>query len=80
MNPPLGIVKNLETADSVAAAMDENGTALSVDTVTDAAATALPRSHTCFNQLVLPPYATYEILCEKINYALENAGDGFFIA
>ena len=37
---------------------------------------ALPRSHTCFNQLVLPPYATAidgrERLQTKLAYACEN--------
>jgi len=36
----------------------------------------LPRTHTCFNQLVLPVYSTYEKLKEKILYAAENS-DGF---
>jgi hypothetical protein len=40
---------------------------------------SLPRSHTCFNQLVLPAYASYEILVERLLYALSNTGSGFFI-
>mmetsp|Transcript_5968 Transcript_5968/g.9670 ORF Transcript_5968/g.9670 Transcript_5968/m.9670 type:complete len:801 (-) Transcript_5968:415-2817(-) len=37
---------------------------------------ALPRTHTCFNQLVLPNYPSYAKLKEKLLYAAENA-DGF---
>ncbi|XP_075992204.1 WW domain containing E3 ubiquitin protein ligase suppressor of deltex isoform X2 [Anticarsia gemmatalis] len=38
--------------------------------------TWLPRSHTCFNRLDLPPYKSYEQLCEKLNYAIEET-EGF---
>lgn len=38
--------------------------------------TWLPRSHTCFNRLDLPPYRTYEQLVEKLNYAIEET-EGF---
>lgn len=34
--------------------------------------TWLPRSHTCFNRLDLPPYKSYEQLVEKLNYAIEE--------
>jgi hypothetical protein len=37
---------------------------------------ALPRSHTCFNQLVLPEYPTFSILLDKIHFAIENT-EGF---
>lgn len=37
---------------------------------------ALPRTHTCFNQLVLPEYQSYEMLVGKIRFAITNA-DGF---
>ncbi|RLN65591.1 hypothetical protein BBJ28_00008275 [Nothophytophthora sp. Chile5] len=37
---------------------------------------ALPRTHTCFNQLVLPEYSSFETLVEKITFAIANA-DGF---
>ncbi|ESO12819.1 hypothetical protein HELRODRAFT_62284, partial [Helobdella robusta] len=36
----------------------------------------LPRSHTCFNRLDLPPYKSYEQLVEKLNYAIEET-EGF---
>ena len=37
----------------------------------------LPRSHTCFNRLDLPPYKSYEQLREKMLYAIEEtAGFG----
>uniref|UniRef100_A0A3P9MUR8 E3 ubiquitin-protein ligase n=1 Tax=Poecilia reticulata TaxID=8081 RepID=A0A3P9MUR8_POERE len=33
----------------------------------------LPRAHTCFNRLDLPPYESFEELREKLNIAIENA-------
>jgi len=41
--------------------------------------TCLPRSHTCFNQLVLPPYDSYEELCEKIKFAIQNSSNEFLM-
>ena len=38
--------------------------------------TWLPRSHTCFNRLDLPPYKSYEQLVEKLIYAIEET-EGF---
>ncbi|KAM9826292.1 E3 ubiquitin-protein ligase NEDD4 isoform 1-T1 [Syngnathus typhle] len=38
----------------------------------------LPRAHTCFNRLDLPPYESFEELREKLNIAIENA-QGFEI-
>ena len=38
--------------------------------------TWLPRSHTCFNRLDLPPYKNYEQLKEKLMYAIEET-EGF---
>ncbi|GBP64112.1 E3 ubiquitin-protein ligase Su(dx) [Eumeta japonica] len=38
--------------------------------------TWLPRSHTCFNRLDLPPYKSYEQMIEKLNYAIEET-EGF---
>ncbi|XP_012135438.1 suppressor of deltex [Megachile rotundata] len=38
--------------------------------------TWLPRSHTCFNRLDLPPYKSYEQLVEKLSYAIEET-EGF---
>eukprot|EP00605_Chrysophyceae_sp_TOSAG23-4_P002481 GSChrysophyteH1.ASY1.ANO1.2744.1 assembled CDS len=40
----------------------------------------LPRSHTCFNQIVLPKYSSADILEKQLVYALENASEGFFIS
>ena len=37
---------------------------------------ALPKSHTCFCQLVLPEYTSKEVLKEKILFAVANT-DGF---
>ncbi|XP_047436244.1 E3 ubiquitin-protein ligase NEDD4a isoform X3 [Mugil cephalus] len=33
----------------------------------------LPRAHTCFNRLDLPPYESFEELREKLNISIENA-------
>ncbi|KAK2722126.1 E3 ubiquitin-protein ligase Su(dx)-like [Artemia franciscana] len=38
--------------------------------------TWLPKSHTCFNRLDLPPYRSYEQLVEKLTYAIEET-EGF---
>lgn len=38
--------------------------------------TWLPRSHTCFNRLDLPPYKNYEQLLEKLTFAIEET-EGF---
>ncbi|XP_041375572.1 NEDD4-like E3 ubiquitin-protein ligase WWP1 [Gigantopelta aegis] len=38
--------------------------------------TWLPRSHTCFNRIDLPPYRSYEQLVEKLNFAIEET-EGF---
>jgi E3 ubiquitin-protein ligase HUWE1 len=37
----------------------------------------LPRSHTCFNQLDLPPYETKELLIEKLTLAITEGKEGF---
>jgi hypothetical protein len=37
---------------------------------------ALPRSHTCFNRIDLPPYRSYHELKEKLKLAIENT-EGF---
>ena len=33
---------------------------------------ALPKAHTCFNMFVLPDYATYSQLKQKVAYAIKN--------
>ncbi|XP_014213133.1 E3 ubiquitin-protein ligase Su(dx) [Copidosoma floridanum] len=38
--------------------------------------TWLPRSHTCFNRLDLPPYKSYDQMVEKLTYAIEET-EGF---
>jgi len=38
----------------------------------------LPRSHTCFNRLDLPPYEDYESLEKKLAFAIEETG-GFYV-
>ena len=45
----------------------------------DMAKNSLPKSHTCFNQIVLPQYSSYEALKEKLLFAVENT-DGFGMA
>lgn len=34
----------------------------------------LPRSHTCFNRLDLPPYESYQELKDKLIKAIEGSG------
>ena len=36
----------------------------------------LPRSHTCFNRLDLPPYRAYDVLKDKLLFAIEET-EGF---
>ena len=41
----------------------------------------LPRSHTCFHQIVMPLYSSKEKMTEKLMYALKNSdGGGFHLA
>ena len=37
---------------------------------------ALPRAHTCFNQIVFPPYESPKVLKAKLSFAMENT-EGF---
>jgi E3 ubiquitin-protein ligase HUWE1 len=37
----------------------------------------LPRAHTCFNQLDLPPYDSKEALVEKLTLAIIEGKEGF---
>ena len=36
----------------------------------------LPRAHTCFNQIVLPPYKSYAMMKVKVTVAVDNT-EGF---
>ena len=40
----------------------------------------LPRTHTCFNQIVLFQYRSFDELNSKIEFALENNSEGFFLS
>lgn len=53
---------------------------LMVTMAEDASDAALPRAHTCFNQLVLPRYSSKAVLSERLQYALDNQAVGFFMA
>ncbi|KAI8894491.1 E3 ubiquitin-protein ligase RSP5 [Globomyces pollinis-pini] len=33
---------------------------------------SLPKAHTCFNRLDLPPYKSYDVLCSKLTLAIEE--------
>lgn len=35
----------------------------------------LPKAHTCFNRIDLPPYETYQLLCDKLTQAVERPVD-----
>lgn len=39
----------------------------------------LPQAHTCFNELVLPEYASKEELSEKLSTALQHLEDGMLL-
>jgi E3 ubiquitin-protein ligase HECW2 len=39
---------------------------------------SLPRAHTCFNRLDLPPYASFDVLFDKLNLAIDETS-GFAI-
>lgn len=39
----------------------------------------LPRSHTCFNRIELPPYEDYESLEKKLLFAIESVVSLFFV-
>lgn len=34
--------------------------------------TQLPKSHTCFNRLDMPPYASFDIMQQKLTWAVEE--------
>jgi apoptosis-resistant E3 ubiquitin protein ligase 1 len=38
---------------------------------------ALPTAHTCFNQLCLPDYDSYEQLVHALLWAINEGGEGF---
>ena len=40
----------------------------------------LPVSHTCFNQLVLHEYSSKDILKTRIEYALKNSAEAFYMS
>jgi hypothetical protein len=42
----------------------------------DMDADALPRAHTCFNQIVVPNYNSFRTMYDKIKYAIDNS-EGF---
>ncbi|KAF9475538.1 hypothetical protein BDN70DRAFT_996350 [Pholiota conissans] len=37
----------------------------------------LPQAHTCFNQIDLPPYTSYEMLRQQLLLAIHEGGEGF---
>lgn len=45
----------------------------------DMAIDSFPKAHTCFNQLVLPAYSSYQKLKEKVLFAMNNT-EGFGMA
>lgn len=40
----------------------------------------LPKAHTCFNQIVIPEYSSFDVLNERLEYALKNVEMGFHMA
>jgi hypothetical protein len=41
---------------------------------------ALPRCHTCFNLLALPPYTSYDELISRLKFAIANASTEFYLS
>lgn len=39
---------------------------------TDVPTQNLPKAHTCSNRIDLPPYETYQLLCDKLTQAVEE--------
>ena len=52
---------------------------LNVTQGSDMPLNSLPRAHTCFNQLVLPRYASYDVFVDKLKFAIQNTV-GFALA
>ena len=46
----------------------------------ESGAAAYPKSHTCFNQLVLPPYESFDELVAKLRFAIANASSAFLLS
>ena len=53
--------------------------ALNITQGVDMVEDSLPKAHTCFNQLVLPPYSSFAKLKERILFAVANS-EGFELA
>lgn len=61
--------------------MIESGAAGTETELVESRDAILPRSHTCFHQLLLPLYSSREKMVEKLRYALRNSeGGGFHLA
>lgn len=70
LNPPLTITK-IDIGIAIA----------SCDRSVETLPLPLPVAHTCFNQLMLPNYSSYEVMKEKLYYAIEHGnGVGFHIS
>ena len=72
LNPGFTITLSMERVDEVTRQpSDEDGQ--------QGVLGVLPRAHTCFNQLVLPPYPTAKVQAEKLMLALDHGAEGFFL-
>ncbi|OMJ65408.1 hypothetical protein SteCoe_38281 [Stentor coeruleus] len=40
----------------------------------------MPMSYTCFKQIEIPPFKSYEELCEKMEMAVNEGNEGFYMA
>ena len=45
----------------------------------DMKGTSLPKAHTCFNQIVIPPYVSRDMFEKKLMYAIKNT-TGFMLS
>ena len=92
LDPPFTIVLSMDTPEEVAASSSSGSSSSSSDgkeresedpqnskQSSQQSIGVLPRAHTCFNQLVLPPFPTAAMLEEKMVLALEHGAKGFFM-
>ena len=78
LQPPFTVTMSLEGAQEAAAAESPSSPRGGSEAIRGVAG-VLPRAHTCFNQLVLPPYASAEVLSDNLRIALDHGAEGFFL-
>jgi hypothetical protein len=81
LKPPLTITMLENSVEEGTAGAGDGGSAEDSSSSSDDVVVArrdavLPRSHTCFHQIVMPLYSSKEKMVEKLTYALKNTADG----